>query len=55
MKAAGMRPELIYAYEKTGFLLNENGHKNLSPVESPGIQRSDRRVFQARKSEEARP
>ena len=31
MRAAGIRPEIVYAYEKTGFLLNEAGYKNLSP------------------------
>ena len=25
------RPQLIYAYERTGFLLLEEGYKNLSP------------------------
>ena len=30
MRAAGIRPELIYAYEKTGFLLSEDGYKALS-------------------------
>jgi hypothetical protein len=31
MRAAGIRPEIVYAYERTGFLLNEAGYKNLSP------------------------
>jgi len=31
MREAGTRPEIIYAYERTGFLLNEQGYKNLSP------------------------
>jgi len=31
MRAAGMPPHLIYAYEKTGFLLLEDGYKTLSP------------------------
>lgn len=31
MRSAGIRPEIIYAYEKTGFLLNEAGYKNLAP------------------------
>ena len=30
MRSAGISPELIYAYERTGFLLNEAGYKNLS-------------------------
>jgi len=30
MRAAGIRPELVYAYERTGFLLDETGYKNLS-------------------------
>jgi hypothetical protein len=30
MRAAGIRPELIYAYERTGFLLSEDGYKSLS-------------------------
>jgi hypothetical protein len=33
MKAAGMRPELIYAYEKTGFFVNETGYKSMSPAD----------------------
>ena len=31
MRSAGIRPELIYAYERTGLLLDEAGYKNLSP------------------------
>jgi hypothetical protein len=31
MREAGIRPELIYAYERTGLLLNEEGYKKLSP------------------------
>jgi hypothetical protein len=31
MRAAGIRPEIVYAYERTGFLLDEAGYKNLSP------------------------
>jgi hypothetical protein len=31
IRQAGVRPELIYAYEQTGFLLTEAGYKNLSP------------------------
>jgi hypothetical protein len=31
MRSAGIRPEIIYAYEQTGFLLDEAGYKNLSP------------------------
>ena len=29
MRAAGIRPEIVYAYERTGFLLDEAGYKNL--------------------------
>ena len=31
MRAAGIRPELIYAYDRTGFLLSKEGYQNLSP------------------------
>jgi hypothetical protein len=31
MRVAGIPPQLIYAYERTGFLLLEEGYKNLSP------------------------
>jgi hypothetical protein len=31
MRAAGIPPQFIYAYERTGFLLLEEGYKNLSP------------------------
>ena len=31
MRAAGIPPHLIYAYEKTGFLLLEEGYESLSP------------------------
>ena len=31
MRSAGIRPEIIYAYEHTGFILDEAGYKNLSP------------------------
>jgi hypothetical protein len=31
MRSAGIRPEIVYAYEQTGFLLDEAGYKNLSP------------------------
>ena len=31
MRSAGVRPELIYAYERTGFLLDEAGYKKLAP------------------------
>ncbi|WP_428667622.1 hypothetical protein [Reyranella sp.] len=30
MRSVGISPELIYAYERTGFLLDEAGYKNLS-------------------------
>jgi ABC-type transporter MlaC component len=33
MREADMPPQLIYAYERTGFLLLEEGYKNLSPEE----------------------
>jgi hypothetical protein len=33
MRAASIPPQLIYAYEQTGFLLLEEGYKNLSPDE----------------------
>jgi hypothetical protein len=33
MRAADMPPQLIYAYERTGFLLLEEGYKNLAPEE----------------------
>ena len=31
MRAAGIRPQLIYAYERTGFLLSKEGYQSLSP------------------------
>ena len=31
MRVAGISPQLIYAYERTGFLLSEEGYKGLSP------------------------
>ena len=31
MRAAGIPPQLIYAYERTGFLLSKEGYKSLSP------------------------
>jgi ABC-type transporter MlaC component len=31
MRAAGIPSQFIYAYERTGFLLLEEGYKNLSP------------------------
>jgi hypothetical protein len=31
MRRAGIRPEIIYAYERTGFILNEVSYKALSP------------------------
>lgn len=33
MRAAGIPPHLMYAYEKTGFLLLEEGYEALSPQE----------------------
>ena len=33
MRAAGIRPELIYAYERTGLLLSEEGYKSLSAAD----------------------
>lgn len=30
MRSTGVRPELIYAYEVTGFLLTEEGYRSLS-------------------------
>lgn len=30
MRRAGIRPELVHAYERTGLLLLEEGYKNLS-------------------------
>ena len=31
MRTAGIRPELVHAYERTGFLLDEAGYENLLP------------------------
>jgi hypothetical protein len=31
MRAAGIPPQLIYAYDRTGFLLSQEGYKSLSP------------------------
>ena len=31
MHAANMPPQLIYAYERTGFLLSQEGYKSLLP------------------------
>ncbi len=31
MRAAGIRPEIMYAYERTGLLLLEAGYEALSP------------------------
>jgi hypothetical protein len=31
MLAAGTPPHFVYAYQKTGFLVNETGYKNMSP------------------------
>ncbi len=36
MRVAGIRPELIYAYERTGFLLSEEGYKSLSDEDKAG-------------------
>lgn len=33
MRQAGIRPEIIYAYEMTGFLVNEDSYKKLSASE----------------------
>jgi ABC-type transporter MlaC component len=33
MRVAGIPPQFIYAYERTGFLLLEEGYKNLAPEE----------------------
>ena len=30
MLAAGTPPQFVYAYQKTGFLVNETGYKNMS-------------------------
>jgi len=31
MRAAGIPLQLIYAYDRTGFLLSQEGYKSLSP------------------------
>jgi hypothetical protein len=31
MRVAGIPPQLIYVYERTGFLLSKEGYKSLSP------------------------
>jgi hypothetical protein len=31
MRTAGIPPQLIYAYDRTGFLLSQEGYKSLSP------------------------
>jgi hypothetical protein len=31
MRAADIPPQLIYAYERTGFLLSKESYQNLSP------------------------
>lgn len=30
MRSAGISPEIIYAYERTGFMLTEEGYNSLS-------------------------
>jgi hypothetical protein len=31
MRAADIPPQLVYAYERTGFLLSKEGYQSLSP------------------------
>jgi hypothetical protein len=31
MRSAGIPPQLIYAYDRTGFLLSKEGYQSLSP------------------------
>jgi hypothetical protein len=33
MRDAGIPPQFIYAYERTGVFVNENGYKSLSPAD----------------------
>lgn len=33
MRSAGIPPELIYAYERTGFMLTEDAYRSLSAEE----------------------
>ena len=33
MRTAGIRPELVHAYERTGLLLLEDGYNKLSPAD----------------------
>jgi hypothetical protein len=33
MRSAGVRPELIHAYQQTGFLLDEAGYNRLSKAD----------------------
>ena len=34
MRAGNIPPQLIYAYQRTGFLLSKEGYESLSPEEA---------------------
>lgn len=40
MRSTGVRPELIYAYEQTGILADEEGYKKLSAADRADYDRA---------------
>jgi hypothetical protein len=52
MQAAGMPLHLVFAYAKTGFLVNERGYKNMSPADRAEYDAAIEEYFMTERGQE---
>jgi hypothetical protein len=55
MLAAGTPPQLVYAYQKTGFLVNETGYKNMSSEDKAEYDAAINEYFAMEDAQEKQP
>jgi hypothetical protein len=55
MLAAGTPPQFVYAYQKTGFLVNETGYKNMSPEDRAEYDAAIDEYFAMEDAQERQP
>jgi hypothetical protein len=49
MRAGGIRPEIVYAYEETGLIASPGGHGNMTPHEQAEYHMAINAYFQHRR------
>ena len=55
MLSAGTPPQFVYAYQKTGLLVNETGYKNMSPEDRAEYDAAIDEYFAMELAQEKRP